>query len=84
LIVAIGLRRDYAESLAERLENLPRLSHPHAITMVPKTTHVHETMLNHRVGFVLIDRGGRQVVGGGMDGGGLRKQHGHRCSTTPR
>ena len=41
--------------------------------MVPKTTHVHEPMLNHRVGFVLIDRGGRQVVGGGMDGGGLRK-----------
>jgi hypothetical protein len=65
LIVAIGLRRGYAESLAERLGNLPRLSHPHAITMIPKTTHVHESVLSHRVGFVLIERGGLQVVGGG-------------------
>ena len=62
LIVAIGLSRDYAESLAERLGNLPRLSHPHAITMIPKTTHVHESVLSHRVGFVLIERGDRQRV----------------------
>lgn len=33
-----------------------------AITMIPQTTYVHESVLSHRVGFVLIERGDRQRV----------------------